>query len=117
MKKSTEESLVKDYWLSSRLASSLKFPYNILGQEVGLWHLLDSFLKRVHEHNLTELQKFNYLLSSLRGEAKQSISRFHIAAMVLRTVSLWNSTERSRIPAHEDPVPVIEGNYSTGYQR
>ncbi|KAK5976505.1 hypothetical protein GCK32_016887 [Trichostrongylus colubriformis] len=38
------------------------------------------FLANVHEQDLTDLQKFNYLLSSLSGEAKQSISRFQVSA-------------------------------------
>ncbi|EPB66843.1 integrase core domain protein [Ancylostoma ceylanicum] len=36
------------------------------------------FQDNVHNQDLTELQKFNYLLSSLKGEARQSISRFHV---------------------------------------
>nr|CDJ94931.1 Protein of unknown function DUF1759 and Protein of unknown function DUF1758 and Retrotransposon domain containing protein [Haemonchus contortus] len=38
------------------------------------------FKENVHEQDLTNLQKFNYLLSSLTGEAKQSISKFQVSA-------------------------------------
>ncbi|VDL64515.1 unnamed protein product [Nippostrongylus brasiliensis] len=38
------------------------------------------FQANVHNQDLTDLQKFNYLLSSLKGEARQSISRFHVSA-------------------------------------
>ncbi|KAK6018374.1 Tas retrotransposon peptidase A16, partial [Ostertagia ostertagi] len=38
------------------------------------------FLANVHQQELTDLQKFNYLLSSLSGEARQSISRFQVSA-------------------------------------
>lgn len=34
----------------------------------------------MHDQDLKELQKFNYLLLSLRGEAKQSIAQFIISA-------------------------------------
>ena len=34
----------------------------------------------IHDQNLSQLQKFNYLLKSLSGEAKQSVSRFFISA-------------------------------------
>lgn len=36
------------------------------------------FKASVHDQDLMELQKFNHLVSSLRGEAKESISRFQI---------------------------------------
>ncbi|XGW04881.1 hypothetical protein V3C99_015783 [Haemonchus contortus] len=38
------------------------------------------FLANVHNQELTDLQKYNYLPSSLTGEARQSISRFQVSA-------------------------------------
>ncbi|VDL68720.1 unnamed protein product, partial [Nippostrongylus brasiliensis] len=38
------------------------------------------FKANVHDQDLTDLHKLNYLLSSLTGEAKQSILRFQITA-------------------------------------
>ncbi|VDM59468.1 unnamed protein product [Angiostrongylus costaricensis] len=54
-------------------------PYpNIHWLHMGLGQLLGAFNLNVHSQNLSELQKFNYLLSSLTGEPLQSKKKFQL---------------------------------------
>ncbi|PIO56741.1 hypothetical protein TELCIR_21858, partial [Teladorsagia circumcincta] len=77
----TERQNVLDPTVMTPLALSKlpEIPIPIFTGRRWDWHNFWAlFQANVHDQDLTELQKFNYLLSSLKGEAKQSISRFHV---------------------------------------